>query len=115
MENRLFCPPFCFISVTSHPSRMVTPARSHSVINREQSPGRNRCKRVAPTSSLIGDAVLFHQVDEVLRRVPGHGGDAEEGIFRLIVFGKAHRLVKLHRPPPDIKIFLPTRSACPKG
>ena len=34
MENRLFCPQFCFISVTSHPSRMVTPARSHSVINR---------------------------------------------------------------------------------
>jgi hypothetical protein len=61
---------------------------------------------------MIGNSVLFDQPDEVPRRVARQRGPAEVRFFERKFSGPAWTLVKLQRPPPDIAIFLPTRSLC---
>ena len=58
-----------------------------------------------------GDAVLLDQGDEVVLGVARERRLAEMRVGREEGLGPAQRLVKLQRPPPEIRIFLPTLSA----
>ena len=55
---------------------------------------------------VIRDVVLFHQVDEVLRWVPGQGGDAEKRVLGLVVLGGCRPIGEVTAPASGDQYFL---------
>ena len=61
---------------------------------------------------VIQDFMFFHEGDEIGGGIAGQGRFGEVGILRKEIFGWQWRLVKLQRPPPEMRIFLPIFSEC---
>jgi hypothetical protein len=73
--------------------------------------GRSIAEQLAELFLVIGDAMFFDEANEVGGSIAGERRLGEVGIGRKKIFGVVWRLVKLQRPPPEIRIFLPIRSA----
>ena len=86
-----------------------TPPASHSAFSIAM---MSRAERVAEELAqrllVLRDAVALDQCDEVARRVARQRRAAEIGIARQEFAGPALRLVKLQRPPPEMRIFSPS-------
>ncbi len=70
--------------------------------------GRDVAEQLAQLLFVIGDAVLADQLDEVPGRVARQRRLQKCGLADRKLAGVVPVLVKLQRPPPDIRIFLPT-------
>jgi len=56
---------------------------------------------------VVGDTVFFNQRDKVPLGITTQRRNAKWGFAERKFSGSTDKLVKLQRPPPDIKIFLP--------
>ena len=92
---------------TRHPP-FDAPAVALGLEHRDDVLRRVVAEELAELFLVIGDAVPLDERDEIARRVAGERGAAEIGVLRQIAAGLAPVLVKLQRPPPEMRIFSPS-------
>ena len=68
---------------------------------------RSVAEKLAKGLFVPGDAVPLDQSDEVMRRIAAERRNAEMRVGREELRGCGGRLVKLQRPPPEMRIFSP--------
>ena len=73
--------------------------------------GRGIAKQLTQGFFVIGDIVALHQINEIPLGIARQCGFREMGVFGQEIFSTGVDIRKLHRPPPEMRIFSPAAFA----